>query len=133
MVSLHLAFLHPSAAHTSVSTACGVVREDYSIGSLVLSETSFGLGVVSAVVNNATGWMVTLFEAAQSHTTSITAEWQLLGDTCWFGLEEEIGFNQSSVVTICSHFMHNMHNYVCDDTDVGCRRFPSTPGQVSAC
>lgn len=74
--------------------------ETYGIGSLVLNEARLGLGVVSAIVGDNVGWMVTLFEPTQEQLVSVLLEWALLEGNCWFELDKEMGFNQSSTVML---------------------------------
>ena len=104
VINSHLALLHPRAAQTSLTTACGAPVEDYSIGSLVLNEARLGLGVISAIVGSNAGWMVTMFENIQEQLVSVSLEWTIQEGYCWFELEEIMGFNQS-IAVIC----HNIY------------------------
>lgn len=93
VVKFHLALLHPGPS----AAACNLTTLDYSIGSLLHSEV-LGLGVVSAVVGNNEGWMLTLFEGAQEILGPTSLQWTLQEEICWFELQDKSGFNQISIV-----------------------------------
>ena len=94
VVNYRLVLLHPGPS----AAACNLTSLEYSIGSLLYNEV-LGLGVVSAVVGNNEGWMLTLFDEAQDEVVGpMLLLWIVQEEICWFELQDESGFNQISIV-----------------------------------
>lgn len=93
VVGPHLVLLH-----SDLLAVCDLSREDHAIGSLASSNTSLGLGVVSAAVGRAEGWILTLFDAVKSDVDSGLLEWTFQPAGCWFELQDQLGVNQSDLV-----------------------------------
>lgn len=107
VISPNLVFLHPGSSNSSLLVACNTEREQITVGSLSTNDGGLGVGVVSALVGpgGAKGLMVALFESV-SYSSHL--RWTFDDISCWFELQEGLGFNQSNhVYTIKYTFVCN--------------------------
>ena len=89
----------PDAA--AAAGACDLGVEGNVIGVLVKSGAGLGLGVVSAVIagsgNVSRGWTISLITTVVRHQFNPTfQEWTFQNASCWFELQEELGFDEVS-------------------------------------
>ncbi len=103
--------INPHLVYLYSDDTCALGREDYVVGLLARASASFGLGVISAAVGSegrgwvsaavgseGRGWIIALFETITTNINADVLEWTFLNGSCWFKLQEQLGFNQSSLV-----------------------------------
>ena len=102
----HLALLKSGGhVNSSLLHACGQNEGRIIIGSLADAgnSSSFGVGVVSAIVGERKGLLVSTFNQ-ESHLQLYRSvkKWVFQGSNCWFRLQGQAGFNRTSYV--CYHY-----------------------------
>lgn len=95
-----LVLLHLNGSNSSVLEICGHARKEsvLSVGSLARS--NLRVGVVSGVVGRSNNLLVSLVDSSSSAmlVNGNSQDWLFEGVQCWFELQEELGFDQFSVV-----------------------------------
>lgn len=103
-VSPHVLLLTETEEESELLGDCELARVESSIGLLARNNASLSVGVISARVVNEGGWVVTVYPAIHKGASfSNASEWVFQNTSCWFELEEALGFNQSLTLDVDDH------------------------------